>query len=327
MKTKSVIRKGIVVLLYVLLAGCSKETVLPPEENAAAASIAEHNWNRRECQLTHIDHGNGSTDDFHYNAKGLADEWRIDPGDGSPVIFKMEYGRNQKLIKAKLYAGGALYSTIKFIYANGRIASDVWYDGESNNIINEIKNTYNKRGQLIVRESSISGIRVVFKNNHQGNTLQSDLYFENNLYLSNSYTYNQFNRNPYLAVKGIPHAFPFYQLNFGPAWQTSEKVTITESGTTTIIKDEDPAATIMKISAGGYLNSVTAFERVNNSNINCNFKYQNCCGDDNFDNSAASAQLAAEETLPYKINAQKIEAIIPNPVKEILRMKNRQLKN
>jgi hypothetical protein len=327
MKTKSVITTGIIIFLYVFLAGCSKETILPPEEDAAAASIAEHNWNRRECQLIHIDHGNGSTDDFHYNTKGLADEWRIDLGDGSPVIFKMEYNHHQKLIKAKLYSGGALYATIKFVYANGRIVRDVWYDGESTNVINEIKNTYNKRGQLSVRESSISSIRVVFKNNHQGNTLQSDLYFENNLYLSNSYTYNKFNRNPYLAVNGIPHAFPFYQLSFGPAWQTGEKITMTESGTTTVIKDEDPAATAMKISARGYLNSSKTFERVSSSFINCSFKYQNCCGDDDFDNSAAVAQLAPEETLPAKINVQKFEAVIPNPVKEILRMKNRQLEN
>jgi hypothetical protein len=326
MKTKSVITKGIIVLLYVFLAGCSKENILPPEEDAAA-SIAEHNWNRRECQLTHIDHGNGSTDDFHYNTKGLADEWRIDLGDGSPVIFKMEYNHHQKLIKAKLYSGEALYATIKFVYVNGRIVRDVWYDGESTNVINEIKNTYNKKGQLSVRESSISGIKVVFKNNHRGNTLQSDLYFENNLYLSNSYTYNQFNRNPYLSVNGIPHAFPFYQLNFGPAWQTGEKITMMESGTTTIIKDEDPAATTMKIGNRGYLNSSKTFERVNGTYINCGFKYQNCCGDNDFDNSAASAQLAPEETLPLKINVQKFEAIIPNPVKEILRMKNRQLEN
>jgi hypothetical protein len=327
MKTKSVITKSIIILLYVLLAGCSKETILPPDKDAAASSIAEHNWNRRECQLTHIDHGNGSTEDFRYNTKGLADEWRIDLGDGSPVVFKMEYNHHQKLIKAKLYSGGVLYATIKFVYTNGRIVRDVWYDGESANVINEIKNTYNKRGQLIVRESSISGIRVVFKNNYQGNTLQSDLYFENNLYLSNGYTYNKFNRNPYLSVNGIPHAFPFYQLNFTPAWASSEKITMIEGATATVIKDEDPIATTMKTGTRSFLTSLNTFERVSGSNVNCSFKYQNCCGDDDYDNSNASTQLVPEEIMTNKNNLLKIESIIPNPVKEILRMKNRQLKN
>ena len=67
-------------LLAVLIAtSCQKSIKESTEEAARKLPDASQ---KSKCQLTYGVDANSNPNWFHYNDKGLADEWRIDFGDG-----------------------------------------------------------------------------------------------------------------------------------------------------------------------------------------------------------------------------------------------------
>ncbi len=79
MKKNLIITFSIMLFACAWLTGCKKEST-------SAKNAGEMNdlqvGNNSSCKLTHNVWGYWYTWDFHYNNKGLADEWKIDFGGG-----------------------------------------------------------------------------------------------------------------------------------------------------------------------------------------------------------------------------------------------------
>ena len=103
--------------------GCQKSTTEPPEEIVSINSLNSNTTN--QCQLTHIII-DGFDNRFHYNAKGLADEWRIDYGDGVPDVYTMAYNSNNQLSRAWWHYDGDLIAKIDFVWTGNLITTEHW---------------------------------------------------------------------------------------------------------------------------------------------------------------------------------------------------------
>src|SRR5450432_1539031 len=80
---------GSFLFVFLLVTGCQKEIKNQPvSQNASGENIGLEVGNNSSCKLTHNAWDNLFTWDFHYNGKGLADEWKIDFGNDNVQNFK-----------------------------------------------------------------------------------------------------------------------------------------------------------------------------------------------------------------------------------------------
>jgi hypothetical protein len=266
------------VVLFSLLqfSGCRKETKdsLVSSETATDSKLASSE-NNSKCRLNHIDWG-GFFYDFHYNEKGLADEWILDFGDGLPHHYTMEYDKNNRLIKAYDYYNNIIYTNL-FEYTGNLITKHTW----TSNITaeaGEVIFTYNKKGEMLTQDDIINDVHVTFVYGPRG-CIHWDFYIGNALYLSDDFTYSIPNRNPFLAIPGLSFAFPLYAFGtWDKWWNTSDRFVLYDNGNPIILYDYDPAQTVMQTGHQNYLTSVSYYDRVSESTVINTFTYENCGG-------------------------------------------------
>jgi hypothetical protein len=86
MKKRNFKPLGSLLLAVVWMAGCQKDTL---EKNGAAESNAvensAHSPRENSCRTTVFDWQTFAKFEFHYNEKGLADQWNVDYGPGYPL--------------------------------------------------------------------------------------------------------------------------------------------------------------------------------------------------------------------------------------------------
>jgi hypothetical protein len=262
-----------VLLIFLFLTGCKKEMLdYPVTSESKLLSMSAPNVHKNECQLTYAIDWNSNPNWFHYNDKGLADEWRIDFGSGIPDIFTMTYDNKNQLSHAEWHFDGALNATIEFVWTGNHITNENWNQG---GFLFDVVNTYDQKGQLVKREISY-GFRAEIEYSPDGNPISYFAYFADELFISDILTYNQPNKNPFLAIQGIPYGFPYVAYVFGKRHETSDIFTDYSSGTPIVGLDNDPAQTVMELTHQRYLSSVTFFDRASESFKTRNFEYQNC---------------------------------------------------
>ena len=107
------------------LTGCKKEFTQSVSVRNAAMQVG----NNSSCKVTQIVWAYWYPWDFHYNEKGLADEWRIDFGFGNVQNYKMKYDKFDKLVEAPGYDDfNNLIITNYFTYSDKHIISQKWAD-------------------------------------------------------------------------------------------------------------------------------------------------------------------------------------------------------
>jgi len=224
-----------------------------------------------QCQLTELNTP-GFYNQFHYNEKGLADEWRMHFGDGIPQVYTMAYDNNNKLSQAWLHYQDELIATINFIWTGNLLTNEHW------NLLGfefDYVNTYDNRGQRIKAEGT-DGFSTTTKWSPIGNAEQTDIFLNGVILQRGEYTFNQPNKNPYLAIRGLPYGFPLLNLTFSKWWETSEKVTINDGGSPLVVFDLDHSQTDFQFGFQNYITEANHFDVVSNSNIDYTFEYQNC---------------------------------------------------
>lgn len=300
------------VMAFVLLffTGCQKETQQKEESPFAENSLlGTANQNNQQCQLTHFN-VEGFDNRFHYNNKGLADEWRIDFGDGVPDVFTMKYDDNDQLSHAWYHYDGQLIASIEFEWSRNLITKEHWvFDSFQFDVVN----IYDRKGQMIKREFS-DGYSVVTTFSPNGNTPRVDLFYAGELFLRLDFTYNQPNKNPILAIRGIPYGFPFIAFTFSKWWETSEKQTAYENGIPTVLLDMDPAQTVMQLGFQNYPSSITAYDRISSSYYHYDFEFQNCGP-----NGTANSAITPGKEKGINLNSEKagLMKILMSPGKEL----------
>ena len=230
---------------------------------------------KNQCQLTFATDLGGYPNWFHYNDKGLADEWRVDFSGVDPVVYKMlmQYDNKNRLSDAQVHFNGVLIGTVKFDWRNNQISTEHWdFDG----YLFDVNNTYDAKGQIVKRENSDGTSRTEYKYSPEGNHLKDIVYFENEVNQSDEYTYNQPNKNPFLAIQGLPYQF-LYTNPFQAKWfPTSDKFLIYDNGNPIVVLNIDPSKTIMQLTHQNYLSFATYYDSQSKSYLTKNFDYQNC---------------------------------------------------
>lgn len=326
MKKDNIISLVIIFLGLLLFSSCRKETSETTGSSESTALRPSHNGDghRKGCRLTDIVWGDGSTWHFHYNNKGLADQWLLDFGDGLPHDFRLKYDKYDRLIRAYDHYNSTIYTYI-FIYHGKRLIKQTW----SNNVTpdgGEIVNTYNRRGQIERRDDKVNDIHAVFTHNRMGNSPHLDFYIGKDLAVTGDFTFKTPNKNPLLTVNGLDIGFFYYSYGLWDRWwETSDRYVTYDNGTPTVVLDYDPHKTVMHFGKQHYLSSVDYFDRVTNSPAVNTLTYENCpggCDPVNVQAIQANANASAKNSS----RLMRSLLLIPGSAKSI-KQKIKELKN
>jgi len=264
-------------LATVLIGSCKKELNTPTAQTAEILGVSNHANVESKCRLVFLDWPTSSTWQFHYNEKGLADQWIIDYGFGSPLhINEMTYDDQNRMIQSKeVYFGGNY--VIDFFYENNRVSRLRRASADFPDAMQDFIYTYNAKGENIRQDDNVNDIHVLMFYDAMGNCTTTDLYFGDLLAYSDNYTFEQSTRNPELNIPGVTIGFPFYGGSFisNKRWFTSNRTVILPNGT---FNEYDPAQT--EINEGSHHFPLTAnyYDLISQARINMTFDYENCNG-------------------------------------------------
>ncbi len=110
--------------------------------------------------------------------------------------------------------------TIHFFYKGEKVTKEIWYDGSSSNVSDEVYYTYNRRGQNTRVESFLGDYYTVNTFDAVGNLTAWDFYVGGNLTYSSRSTFSHRHpyKNPRRAMPGIDYGFPLiYPVQIFPA--------------------------------------------------------------------------------------------------------------
>ena len=267
-------------IFSLLIFGCKKdmpEDVAANTDQFSSNSVPENAARPGQCRLTSAVRDNAYGEFLQYNNRGLVSEWKEDYFDGLPFVVTYNYdvaGRLKTAHTVNNYA--ATETDTKYLYQGNRLIKQINYQAGTNTVVNETVNTYNNRGQIIKRGSTMFPVYCTFTYNLLGNNTVVNYYVDDALYLKEEFTYRQFNRNPYLAAYGIPYVTFAYDFLFSNFWETSEKYTFYDNGVGTVTGDLTPESAVLTLNQEKFLTSITNFDRVANENTSAYFTYDNC---------------------------------------------------
>ena len=315
-------------LLLCLLAiiGCRKE------EAYKLAYIENHpTWGPNECRLvfgTNADPTGSADFTFHYNDKGLADVWDIE----NYGTFTQEYDVLGRIKKATLTQGGNVTGTTDFFYDGGlRVAREVSYFGTTADTSDVEYYHYDAHGNLVKVQSFLNDYIATGKYNSDGNLLESDLYFSGIPAYTAIYTYDKHFKNPYLAVPGIDHLFPYYtpmDLFYGKLrWSSLKQIGYDETGSPVVTFEYDPSKTVWQAATHDYPASATYFDILSGGSFPYPFEYDNCDGIHHGNNDS---QIAATSVATHAGKINLMTLLMRNPGKSVkaqIEQFRQQLKN
>jgi len=215
-------------LLATLLSlGCqkAKENELVSYDSEELEKRGEH---REQCRLTSFVWENNSSEFFHYNSKGLLDEWNVEGNGGASFTskFTMEYDNKGRLIKAKS-SNGDVSDECVFVYKNGRIVTENWTDPATGDLIAQTNVTYNHKGWIIKKDDPVNQFYCTFKYDPMGNNIQNEvLGYDGTIYVRFINEFKKPVRHAYNAVPGIPYPFFWTNVIISPRQETSIDVLI-----------------------------------------------------------------------------------------------------
>lgn len=309
----------------IVFPGCQKVTKeANPETELQSAKVKPKN----ECRLTNLTYFDGDGEyNYHYNAKGLCDEWDI----ANYGLFRQEYDASGRLKISKLYDGTDLSVTIHFFYEGKKVVKEIWYDGNTSNIIDEVFYTYNSKGQMVRGESFLLDYYTINTWTPEGNTLSWKFFIGGSPYWAAFLTYNRPCKNPYLAVPGIEYGFPFINptYNLNKWWASSEKIVIyDEFGNTTVSFDYDPSRTIWQVGHQNYPLSTTYFDLISQGWFPYTFEYENCEPGNSNRNSQIAQPSSLSSSATGKVNPMNLLKFHPSKsIKEQAQELRNQMKN
>ena len=264
-----------------VIIGCQKETKESAGSNELVNSAAKAREN--SCRMTVNDWPTAAIFEFHYNDRGLADEWITDYGFGSPLhTNEMTYDNNDRLIESTEFYFGSTY--IYHFYYTGKLMTRltrVNVDDPADVV--DVLFAYNSKGQNIRQDDEINDSHVFMTYDNIGNCTRTDLYFGTDLVFSDIYSFSLPARNPRAAVPGVEIGFIAYgPAGFTDKWQfTSNRTEYYDNGNLYLFNDYDPAQTTINTGNHNYPSSATYYDLVTEAPITITFEYENCSGNGN----------------------------------------------
>ncbi len=276
MKTNFIITLSIMLLA----AGCRKESIQSFENEKDDNAIAAKAKSSGGCRMTFYDYYN-SLVDFHQTEhvtykNGLVDEWLVSYG----MNFKMEY-ENKKLKTSRAYDGETLLYTIHFIYKNNKVVKEIWYEGSTQNVDDEVNITYNRKGQMIQNESINYDYYVTYTYYANGSLKSWHFFLGGHPSQTAEYTYNAPYRNPWESTSGVDYSFFYVNSGFGAGsgkrWYSSEKITLYDEQENPYVDyEQDPERTVWQTGHQNYPLLVNYVDKLSQLPITNSFEYENC---------------------------------------------------
>jgi hypothetical protein len=245
---------------------------------------------KNECRLvfaTNTDPSGSQDFRFHYNDRGLADEWEVE----NFGLQKQEYDESGKLKKTTLIRNGTVIWIADFLYEGGdKVTKEIGYNSTGTDTTEVVYYYYNAQRKIVKIQSIINDWIATAAYTPEGNLSASELFFSGVPVYSAFFTYDKHFKNPYLAVPGIDHAFYAYTSAelFSSRWlyASLKQVGYDEKGSPTVLLEYDPKKTTWLPGPGDYPDSVTYFDLVSNTPVPFTYKFENCGGGKGNDGSS-----------------------------------------
>jgi hypothetical protein len=318
MKKGFTLRNTLVLTVLLFLIGCQKqiqekEETLVANENSLQV---ENRDDKSECQLKHVDYGTGFTLDFKYNNKGLASEVLLSYSDGYFEQHKIFYDRKDRLVRTKITSLDLPVINYTFFYTGDNITRATGYFEGTNELWRDLFYSYNRKGQMTKLDDVAQDLHMRYFYNSDGYNTHGKFYLGSDLYYTYDYGFNTSNRNPFLAVNGVPFGFwDFFLPLWDKRWEDNDKLVLFEEGSPIVLLDTDPKKSRMTTGPHKYLTSATKYDRISESYYTEAMTYQNCGGkhDDDMDAVAATPASLRQPLSPVN----KLRRILTAPGKEI----------
>jgi len=217
-----------------------------------------------------------ATQTFSYNSEGLMDEWYL---SGIEFTTKVEYDEDGRFAKSLVYIGSTLAYTIYFIYEKNHVVKEVWYNGSTNDIFDEVVYTFDPNGTMLKSESFVQNYYTVYEYNKPRQLSSYILYVGGVPVVKVDFTYLFNYKSPFDAIPGFTYAFVFsdgiYYAN--KFYSTSASATFYDESGNVIFQDiQNPALTRMEPGPQHYPATASYYNNSSDSYINFTFTYENC---------------------------------------------------
>lgn len=301
---------SLMLVIVLFFFSCQKEVKqLNPKTDLQSAST--NSKEKTGCHLVYANFGN-SFYKYHYNNSGLADEWEIsDYG-----TFRQEYDAGGRLITSRQYDGTDLVFTIYFFYHDKKVVKEIWYNGNTTDVYDEVFYTYNEKEQIVRSESFINDYYTIFKYTPPGNIAEWHFYLGGNPFYSSYITYGKPFKNPLLAVPGIEYSFPSLNGAYSKWWGDGGKlVAYDENGNPEVLYEYDPQQAVWQGGPQHYPLALNNFDLISATWVLQTFEYENCGS--SVDNSNSNSRIAQPGTAIGKTKINQLLLLHRNPLKSI----------
>jgi hypothetical protein len=323
-----------IVLTVLLFSGCKKVTEEElKSEDPVTGRVAQdetiantQNGDNNSCQLKHVDYGTGYTLDFKYNHKGLASEVLLSYSDGYFERHKIFYDRRDRLIRTRIVSSDGPVIIYDFYHSGDFITRANGYFEGTNEPWRDIRYSYNRKGQMTRLDDIVQELHMRYSYNNQGYNTHGELSFGTDLYYTYDYEFKIPNKNPFLAVNGVPFGFwdVFLPL-WNKRWESSDRFVFYENGSPILVLDTDPDQTTMNTGLHNYLLSATKYDIISESFFTESMIYQNCgSGHDDLITPSSNAKKATGMNVMSRVK-KIINGHSKNMKQELQRLKREYL--
>jgi len=337
MKKNLTISVSIILSVLVLFTGCQKEIKKQSSIDETASQSKNNQGDMgNDCRLVFATNSDitGIFDcTFHYNNRGLADEWKIE----NFGLFSQEYDAGGRLKKSILTIDDEVFFTIGFFYQGNKNKAfkEVLYFGESTDVMDESYFSYNSQGQIVKVQSFLSDYIATAKYTTEGNLLASELFFSGFQVYGAYWKYKQHYKNPFLAVPGIDHGFAFYTpadlFSSKDLYASLKQVAYDENGDPIAIFDYDPSKTEWHGGPHNYPALANYFDKISGGWFPYRYEFENCGrGEDDKDRNSQISAPTTTISGSRKINSLISSLLIRDPsksMKEQVKEFRQQMKN
>ncbi len=211
---------------------------------------------------------------FEYNEDGMLSNWFVGQLNTN-YVHEYESGR---LATSRLYSGGLLQITVKFFYnKKGQRDHEIWYQGNTDEVWDEVFYTFNAKGEGLKMESFVQNYYVLNEYTNDGNIKSWAFYFNNIIAAGSVYTYGHQLKNPFSATPGLVYAYPFANGFFysNKTYSTSESFTsYDENGDVLEEFPQDPSKTVATAGPQNFVATSDFWDDASSDYIHFVFTYE-----------------------------------------------------
>ena len=277
MKIKLFFQFGSMLLALLMFSSCEKSIQeLDQSEELFLKSGSKDNAEIKYRLVVESGLSNGYFRSYHYNDKGLVDEFHISRPNEFSWSATMEYDENNIMSKARFYITPEEFYDIVLTYENDKLVKETWYYPGTMDVFDYYINTYNNEGQLVKRDEPLFELYTLFYYYDDGNFKGNEIFYQGNLYVGYEFEYSKKIKNPFATVTGLPVTLFILDDLTVPYWGTTFKQYINdENGNQVVLSEMKFEDTEIKTGPHHYPIYIKSYDFVNDIWTETVWEYEN----------------------------------------------------